>query len=46
MHLIGNEELADGFGVELMIDNFETVFFELLVDAFEDGEGEAGTDFL
>ena len=46
LNLIVNEELADGFGVELMIDNFEADFSELLVGAFKDGGGEAGTDFL
>ncbi len=46
LNLIIDEELADGFGIELMIDNFKADFSELLVGAFEDGRGEAGTDFL
>ena len=47
LNLIVNEELADGFGVELMIDNFEADFSELLVCvSLKTGGGETGTDFL
>jgi hypothetical protein len=45
-YLIVDEKLADGFGVELLIDNFEADFSKLLVGAFENAGCEAGTDLL
>ncbi len=46
LNLIIDEEFADGFGKELLIDNFETDFAELLVASLVDSGGEARADFL
>ena len=46
LYLIIDEEFADGFGIELLIDNFETDLTKLFVRAFVDSGGEAGANFL
>jgi hypothetical protein len=44
--LIIDEKFADGFGVELVIDNFNADLSQLLVGSFVDSGGETRTDLL
>ena len=46
LDLIIYQELANRFGVKLLIDDFETNFTQLFVVSFVDGGGQTISDFL